>query len=242
MTKWNVTAAYRSDRGHVRSNNEDAVAADVQAGIFIVCDGMGGAAAGEIASRRTADGVFDVVQRNPGTSLAAAIAEANESLFLVAGGANYLRGMGTTIVALKLTGDVAELANVGDSRCYRLREGVLEQMTQDHSFVAEQMRRGLMTEQEAATSPMKSVITRAVGTCESVDVDTVRWQIKNGDVYLLATDGLTRELTDHAIAEVLRVIQEPEAACDVLVAAANRAGGRDNVTCVVVRIATGDSI
>jgi serine/threonine protein phosphatase PrpC len=242
MTEWNVTAAYRSDRGHVRSNNEDAVAADVQAGLFIVCDGMGGAAAGEIASRKTADGVFDAVLRNPGTSLAAAIALANESLFLVAGAANYLRGMGTTIVALKLTGDVAELANVGDSRCYRLREGVLEQMTQDHSFVAEQMRRGLMTEQEAATSPMKSVITRAVGTCESVDVDTVRWQIKDGDIYLLSTDGLTRELTDRAIAEVLRDVQEPEAACDVLVAAANRAGGRDNVTCVVVRIASGDSI
>jgi serine/threonine protein phosphatase PrpC len=242
MTEWNVTAAYRSDRGHVRGNNEDAVAADVQAGVFIVCDGMGGAAAGEIASRRTADGVFDAVQKNHGTSLAAAIASANESLFLVAGGTSYLHGMGTTIVALKLTGDAAELANVGDSRCYRLRGGILEQMTQDHSFVAEQMRRGLMTEQEAATSPMKSVITRAVGTCESVDVDTVHWQIKNGDIYLLASDGLTRELSDRAIAEVLREVQEPDAACDVLVAAANRAGGRDNVTCVVVRIASGDSI
>src|SRR5258708_34967581 len=102
MTKGNVTAAYRSDRGHVRSNNEDAVAADVQAGIFIVCGGVGGAAAGEIASRRTADGVFDVGQRNPGASLAAAIAEANERLVLVGGGGNYLRGIGTTIVALQL--------------------------------------------------------------------------------------------------------------------------------------------
>jgi protein phosphatase len=242
MTNWNVTAAYRSDRGHVRSNNEDAVAADVHAGVFIVCDGMGGAAAGEIASRKTAEGVFDALQRNPSTSLAAAIASANESLFLAAGGASYLRGMGTTIVALKLTGDVAELANVGDSRCYRLREGVLEQMTQDHSFVAEQMRRGLMTEQEAATSPMKSVITRAVGTCESVDVDMIHWQIKDGDIYLLASDGLTRELTDLAIAEVLGDVQEPEAACDVLVTAANSAGGHDNVTCIVVHIASGDSI
>src|ERR1700731_3142492 len=145
MTNWSVTAAYRSDRGYVRSNNEDAVAADVRAGIFIVCDGMGGAAAGEIASHKTAEAVFNALQENPSTSLAAAIASANESLFLVAGCTSYLRGMGTTIVALKLTGDVADLANVGDSRCYRLREGVLEQMTQDHSFVAEQMRGGLTT-------------------------------------------------------------------------------------------------
>jgi protein phosphatase len=242
MKTWIAKSAACSDRGRSRSNNEDAIAIDPVAGIFIVCDGMGGAAAGEIASRNVADNVLKALQQNPALSLLAAISAANKELFVAANEQNDRWGMGTTIVALRFKNDTAVVANVGDSRCYRLREDMFDQMTRDHSFVADQIRRGLMTREEAATSPMKNVITRAVGTSEQVEIDTVTWHIEDGDVYLLTTDGLTRELSDLEIGEIVGAHVDPEAACNALIAAANEVGGRDNISCVVVRIASRDPI
>lgn len=234
--------AHGSDRGQVRANNEDAFAIDVDAGVFIVCDGMGGAASGEIASRMTADGVLGAVREDPSIALATAIASANQKLFVAAREEIENHGMGTTIVALKLAGNTAAVANVGDSRCYRLRDSVLEQMTQDHSFVGEQVRRGLMSASEAALSSMKNVITRAVGTSEQLEVDAAEWEIRSDDLYLLASDGLTREVSDQGIAEILREHENLQAACGRLLNAANDAGGRDNATCILIRIASEESL
>jgi protein phosphatase len=246
MKSWTGTAAARSDRGRVRRNNEDAVALDLDAGLFVVCDGMGGVAGGEIASRRVADEVLAsyraiLLSRNGVLhALEAGIQRANVDLFRLSDDDASLRGMGTTVVALALSAEVASLAHVGDSRCYRLRSGILEQLTHDHSFVAEQVARGTMTAREAIDSPMRNVITRAVGTTLQVEAELREWPIQPGDIYLLATDGLNREVDDRGILQILHENPEPGAACDALVAAANESGGRDNVTCIVVRIANSD--
>lgn len=235
MTAWSLAAAARSDRGRVRNNNEDAFAMDVDAGIFIVCDGMGGAAAGEVASRRTADSVLAALRNKPPVNLSDAIKAANADVFAAAKLERDHGGMGTTLVALSFAGETVRVAHVGDSRCYRLRDSRFEQMTNDHSFVAEQVRRGLMTQVEAASSPMRNVITHAIGTNEHVEADLIEWPVADDDICLLASDGLTREVSDDDIAGILRAMRDPEDACKVLVAAANEAGGRDNVSCIVVR-------
>lgn len=235
MTVWNIAAAACSDRGRVRKNNEDAVAMDSDAGIFIVCDGMGGAAAGEVASRRTADSVLAALTSNRSANLSDAIQAANADLYAAARLERDHGGMGTTIVVLSFAGETTWVAHVGDSRCYRLRGNRFEQMTNDHSFVAEQVRSGLMTQAEAASSPMRNVITHAIGTNEHVEADLIEWPVADDDVCLLASDGLTREVSDDDIAGILRGMRDPEDACEALVAAANEAGGRDNVSCIVVR-------
>ena len=233
---WQITSAMRTDVGRIRSNNEDTVAADPDKGIFIVCDGMGGAAAGEVASRRAAEDSLAALQSDP-LNLERAIQLANSNVLSIARQNPGRSGMGTTLVALVISGDQARVGHVGDSRCYRLRAGVLEQITEDHSFVAEQVRRGLLTADEAARSSMRNVITRAVGTSEHVQVDTVEWPIVEGDIYLLATDGLTREVPDPEIANVLSTSGDPARSCEMLISAANSAGGRDNISCIVVRVA-----
>lgn len=234
--------AHGSDCGQVRANNEDAFAIDVDAGVFIVCDGMGGAASGEIASRMTADGVLSAVREDPSIALATAIASANQKLFVAAREEIENHGMGTTIVALKLGSNTAAVANVGDSRCYRFRDNVLKQMTEDHSFVGEQVRRGLMSAAEAACSSMKNVITRAVGTSEQLDIDAAEWEIRSNDIYLLASDGVTREISDQRIAEILREHRDPDAASEMLLKAANDAGGHDNATCILICITRAEPV
>jgi PPM family protein phosphatase len=238
-------SAARTSVGRVRSSNEDAFGLSPEHGIYVVCDGMGGAAGGEIASRMAADLIVDRMSDEAGgeparEQLHAAIAEANRVVLERSEREPGLYGMGTTLVALLLDGGVGEgralVAHAGDSRCYLLRAGKLERVTRDHSLVDEQIQLGAMTEEEAERSPFRSVITRAVGTQKSVTEDVLEMEVAGGDVFLLCTDGLTREVDEAEIARILGAGNDLERAAQTLVDAANEAGGRDNVTAVVVGI------
>jgi len=261
-----ITFAMLSDPGRVRRRNEDACAGDAEHGVFVVCDGVGGAAGGEIASRLAADSFLGhlVEMKQAGISAEVAIHNgieyANRMVHRQSSQA-ALRGMATTLVALYFepsvkpsNGDAgrsggAWLANVGDSRCYRLREGRLDQLTLDHSVVEEQVRAGEMTREQAERSPIRNVITRAVGSDSKVVPDVQRIEVWPGDLYLLSSDGLMRELEDAQIGEILRGVEPPAAAYDdppsnawlagaveTLVHSANRNGGGDNITCVLVHL------
>lgn len=232
------TAAGMTDRGRMRSANEDFFVMRPEAGAFVVCDGMGGAAAGETASHLAAEtAAAALAGAEPGSAaIREAVRQANSAVYERARQDPRLDGMGTTLVALSLTGKTAWVGHVGDSRCYRWRAGTLERLTQDHSLVEEQMRIGRMTREEARRSPMQNVITRAVGTRAEVVADIQEVELQRDDLFLIASDGLTRELSDAAITEILETAaSDLHVVCAALVAAANAAGGRDNITCVMVR-------
>ncbi len=232
-----------SDTGRVRDHNEDAFAADPSLGLYVVCDGMGGAAGGEIASRLAADTFLvearnatqDIVRRH---RLREAALAANAAVFAEAARHPPLRGMGTTLVAVSVDRPAAQCwtVNVGDSRCYRLREGVLEQLTVDHSYLDEQVLSGRLTLEEAARSPLRSVITRAVGTEAHVEPDVAVHAIGAGDLLLLCSDGLTCEIDDGVIAHILKGSGSLPELAQHLVDAANHSGGRDNISVVLVRV------
>jgi protein phosphatase len=233
-----LTAAGITNRGRMRRANEDYFVMRPEAGAFIVCDGMGGAAAGETASHLAADtAAAALAKARPGSAaIREAVRLANSAVYERARQDRRLEGMGTTLVALSLAGNTAWVGHVGDSRCYRWRAGTLQRLTQDHSLVEEQIRIGRMTREQARRSPMQNVITRAVGTRAEVVADVQEFKLQRDDLFLIASDGLTRELTDTAIAAILETAaSDLQAACAALVAAANDAGGRDNITCVLVR-------
>jgi protein phosphatase len=203
---------------------------------------MGGAAAGEIASSLAVDEVLRLTEgAGHGVECAAlmerAIAAANEAIYTRSQRNQRLSGMGTTMVALAVRDAHAWVMNIGDSRCYLFRNGKLEQITADHSLVEEQVRSGRMTQAEAQRSPLKNVITRALGTQSQVTPDVFALETEPGDLFLLCTDGLTRELTDAAIEDILRKGISLTERCASLVEAANRVGGHDNVTCLLVSAA-----
>ncbi len=228
-----------TDCGRVRRANEDCFVTHPEAGVFVVCDGMGGAAAGETASHLAAETAAAVMRDAPQGSDAMrdAVRQANAAVYERARQDHRLEGMGTTLVALVVGSGTAWVAHVGDSRCYRWRNGQLERLTHDHSLVEEQIRIGRMTREQARRSPMQNVITRAVGTRDQVVADIQEIQPQPGDVYLLASDGLTRDLPDQALAAAIAASgSDLCAAGTALVSAANAAGGRDNITCVLVRI------
>jgi serine/threonine protein phosphatase PrpC len=262
-----------SHPGIVRKGNEDACAASPKAGAFVVCDGMGGAAAGEVASHLAAETFLHLLtepvagkikgelpdspsapaQLTPEGRLTAAIEAANHAVFQKAQENPELAGMGTTLVALLHTAASASrtapgetsaaslwLAHVGDSRCYLYRNRQLSQLTADHSLVEEQVRAGHITADEAANSPMRNYITRAVGSQAGVEIEIQSLQTQPGDLYLLASDGLNRELSDADIAVVLADVPSPPtqpylaAACQALINAANNNGGHDNITVLLL--------
>jgi PPM family protein phosphatase len=236
------TAVAASDRGRKRPSNEDAYGFSIEAGVYVVCDGMGGAAAGEVASTIAVDEVLRLLTHRgeeKGMQLPEAaenaICEANEAIFSRAQRNHRLSGMGTTLVALATQDRRVWVLNIGDSRCYRLRQGVLEQLSRDHSLVDEQVRLGRMTAREALHSPLKNVITRALGTQSQVTPDVFEFEAENGDVFLLCSDGLTRELPDRVIQELLSSDLSLEDQAGRLVEAAKKAGGHDNITCLLVR-------
>jgi len=238
---WLPEAAACSSTGRVRSSNEDAFGYRADHGIFVVCDGMGGAAGGEVASRMTVQAILErmaagVPAAEARATLLESIAEANRAVLERADRDPGLYGMGTTLVALYLSPGCALIAHAGDSRCYLVRDGQLERRTHDHSLVDEQMRMGTMTREEAERSPFRSVITRAVGTQKMVCEDVQEVETKRGDVFLLCTDGLTREVSEEQIAEILQAEPGLDAAARRLIEAANEAGGHDNVTSVLVRV------
>jgi PPM family protein phosphatase len=234
-------AAGASDQGRTRKANEDAYGLNVNDpdGVcnFVVCDGMGGAAAGEVASRMAVDAMLQAMRKTPLTleTLQQAVDEANHNVHRSAEQDPARAGMGTTLVAMATRENRAWVAHVGDSRCYRFRDDRLESLTRDHSLVDEQVRLGQLTPAQAEVSPMRNVITRAVGTQDEVDADVTEFMVAAGDLYLLASDGLMREVADEQIADILRRAGDLKKTCADLICAANDAGGRDNITCVLVR-------
>lgn len=245
--------AVRSDAGRVRENNEDSACLAPELSLFVLSDGMGGQASGEVASRLATETIVAQCRNGHGVSavsqagecmegagdrsnrLADAIHAANLAVHQAARRSKELQGMGATVVAVWVTGERFTVAHVGDSRAYRLRAGRFQQLTEDHSFVAEQVRRGAMTEQEAGSSKLQNVLTRALGVDESVPVDVDEQLLVEGDTILLCSDGLTRELSDAQIAAILGEADDAQQAADKLVELANQAGGEDNITAVVVR-------
>lgn len=239
-TQEKLKAAALTDVGNVRTHNEDSYGLSIDDGVFVVCDGMGGAAGGEIASKIAVSAVKEVLcagaPNDPERLLRAAVASANERVFSRSEQDQSLHGMGTTLVALLVHSGRAWLAHVGDSRCYRFRGGVLERLTEDHSFVDEQVRLGQMTPAEAAVSPFRNIITRAVGTRDAVEPDITGLAIEPGDMYLLCSDGLTKEVPDGRLAEILGGDGNPERLCGQLVDEAKASGGHDNITVIVVGV------
>jgi protein phosphatase len=241
----NYTAAAISDRGRKRPSNEDAFGFSVEHGVYVVCDGMGGAAAGEIASSLAVDEVMRLLSARTEAVPLPVVAEqalyaANEAIFSRSQRNNKLSGMGTTLVGLVVEERQVWVLNIGDSRCYRLRNHRLEQLTLDHSLVEEQVRMGRMTHSEALRSPLRNVITRALGTQSQVTPDILEIEAEPGDLFMLSSDGLTRELSDAEIESLLGVdgAGEPSLSvlCSRLVEAAKKAGGHDNITCLLVRV------
>jgi len=226
----------KSDTGRARRANEDNFFA--RAPLFVVADGMGGAQAGEVASRLAAE-TFSVGLPEGGTSeerLVARVLEANARIHKLSTEDRERAGMGTTLTAAYLDGEELAVAHVGDSRAYLWRDGELTRLTRDHSLVDELVRRGKLTEEEAAEHPQRSIITRALGPEPDVEVDTRTYRAQAGDVLLLCSDGLTSMISEQLIAGILRGAEGLEAAGRELVDAANAAGGRDNITVVLFRL------
>jgi protein phosphatase len=233
-------AAAVTDRGRKRPSNEDAFGFSVEHGVYVVCDGMGGAAAGEIASSLAVDEMMRLLtSRDASRALIddaeEAVASANAAIFSRAQHSHNLSGMGTTLVTLLVGDQSGWMINVGDSRGYRMRNSRLEQITLDHSLVEEQVRLGRMDRLEAQRSPFKNVITRALGTQMRVTPDVFELENEPGDLFMLCSDGLTRELDDSTIEWILKLDLPLQDLCARLVEAANDAGGHDNITCLLVR-------
>jgi serine/threonine protein phosphatase PrpC len=227
-----------TDAGRKRRRNEDAFVHEPP--LFAVADGMGGAQAGEVASRLAAAAFREFHEADefaPEERVAAIIQEANKRIYERARSDAEASGMGTTITAALLVGDSVAIGHVGDSRAYRLRQGRLEQLTEDHSLVADLVRSGRLTPEEADTHPQRSVITRALGTDVDVDVDTFTVAAEPGDLFLLCSDGLTTMVDDDEITATIDRSGTLEDAARALLKAANRAGGEDNVTVVLFELA-----
>lgn len=225
--------AEASHEGRVRDHNEDRALAGPD--VIAVADGMGGASAGEVAADMAVERVASLGAPVTGTELADAIERANAEIFAAAGADPAKAGMGTTITAGAIEDGTLEVAHVGDSRAYLWRDGDLEQVTNDHSVVAELVRRGTLTPEEASRHPHRNVITRALGAEEQVEVDRMSLDLRPGDVVLLCSDGLTGHLSDDQIVTVLREGGSLRAIADRLVRRTNQAGGTDNVTVVLAR-------
>src|SRR4051794_27066296 len=229
-----------TDVGRQRQGNEDNYLE--QSPLFAVADGMGGARAGEVASKVAVEklgesGPFD---GSPEQQLAEVTKQANRQIYEMAQSDSALAGMGTTLTAALVTGREVVIGHVGDSRVYRFRDGELERLTQDHSLVEEFVRQGKLTPEEAENHPQRSIITRALGPEPDVDVETYTHAGRDGDVYLLCSDGLTGMVPEPRIAEILRESPSLDQAAHKLIDAANENGGKDNITAVLFRLAGSD--
>ena len=230
-----MSATLRTDVGLIRKQNEDAAWYDEKKAVYAVADGMGGHLAGEVASSMAIDAVRDMAQRErtPGISaLKDMVRTAHEAIAAHAQAHSECAGMGTTLSVLWRGGNYVYIAHVGDSRIYRLREGNLERITQDHSLVEELVRARIITPEQARTHPRRNVITRALGTQGENEPDLLVTDIQKGDLFLLCSDGLTSMVEDKAIENTL-CENSLERAADSLIEQALAAGGRDNVTVVL---------
>jgi serine/threonine protein phosphatase PrpC len=247
-----VRAASRTDIGRKRAANQDAFLVDEELGLFVVADGMGGHAAGEVASREAVEVIHNMVLGRRATfntlalplnvTNASAICRLMESAvqnstYLVYSMAEFDRtktGMGTTISACLLVGDDLIMAQVGDSRVYRVRADSVDQLTEDHTLVAWQVKQGIISPEEARTSPQRNVITRAVGSRDYVQVDTSVVRVETGDKYLLCSDGLHGYLKKQDMVRIMAL--DIEEAATQFIALANERGGKDNITAIVLEI------
>ncbi|MGO9640227.1 MAG: Stp1/IreP family PP2C-type Ser/Thr phosphatase [Candidatus Acidiferrales bacterium] len=250
-----IISGARTDVGRVRKNNEDNFRTDPDLHLYVLSDGMGGEASGEVASALAVETVIEhcrkaaedkdlplVGERKPELSdtanrLASALRFANQKIFEKAASNAEQKGMGATIVSAWLNDRRLSLAHVGDSRAYLLRAGSFDQLTGDHSLVADLVRSGIMTPQQAEVSEQQSILTRALGTKQNVEVDADEQVLIEGDTVLLCSDGLTRMVTDPEIASTLETTPDPQKAADRLVDLAVENGGQDNVTVIVVHLA-----
>ena len=247
-----VHAAGRTDVGLVRQNNEDSYYMDESIGLYVVADGMGGHASGEVASRMTVDimrdyfkgmdkgkpvqiGPYDRELSDVTNCLASSIRLANMAVYEAGKGNPELRGMGTTVAAVQIDGRRLSIAHVGDSRVYLIRARNIEQLTDDHSIVYEQMQRDLITREQAAKSELRNILTRALGTTDDVEVELAEMTLVPDDILLLCSDGLTGMVDDDELLSVATAITDPVMACKRLIAMANANGGKDNITVVIAR-------
>src|SRR5262249_54628177 len=253
-----VEVAGKTDPGRVRANNEDNFGYDSRYGIFVVCDGMGGQPAGEAASKTGVDNLLAYFRRNaergpyhgngqppaeaPGNlspaarSLDRAIHLANHKIYEAGQQESGRSGMGSTIVAALIRGHALTIGNVGDSRIYLIRQGEIQQLTEDHSLVMEQVRQGYITREQAQQSEMQNVILRALGSEEELKVDVEDLVAMPGDLILMTSDGLTRYLNDHEILKIITTSSSLEEMSSGLIQAANQRGGEDNITCLLLKI------
>jgi len=238
-----ITCAGRTDVGIIRSGNEDNFLMVPDKGIFIVADGMGGHAAGEVASEMAVRVIAREIGSLQGLSdeqvaerMRLSIRAANGAIFERTLTEHDKRGMGTTVTGLTLFSNRFLIGQVGDSRAYLLRDGKLTQVTKDHSYVQEQVDAGYLTPEQARTHPYSNVITRCVGANADVMPDVYVGSVRPGDLFLLASDGLTGMLEDPQLAEIMKSAREPQEQVDALIDDANRHGGLDNITAIMVRI------
>jgi serine/threonine protein phosphatase PrpC len=227
---------WKTDTGRQRRDNEDNAFA--RAPVFVVADGMGGAQAGEVASRIAVE-VFQQAlpeSGSPEERLASGVRAANRKIYDLSRVEHERAGMGTTLTAAYLDDAQLAIAHVGDSRAYLFRDGSLTRLTQDHSLVEELVRRGKLTEAQAAEHPQRSIITRALGPEPEVEVDTWSYPVRAGDVLLLCSDGLTSMIGEDVVSEVLDSASTLNGAAERLIGEANDAGGRDNITVVLFRL------
>ena len=230
-----ILSAFRTDVGKVRANNQDAPIVSEKLRLYGVADGMGGHKGGEVASTSARDDLLRELEgKTPSVAaLSGAIEEVNRQIYHQQEHDDALTGMGTTLSVLWMSDNFVYIGHVGDSRVYLLRDGEFKQMTLDHSLVEQLVREGVVTEEEAQNHPMRNIITRAIGTDESVEVDVVVEERRKGDLWLACSDGLHGLVDDRQMRDALRQYA-PEKAADVLLKAALDAGGRDNVTLVIV--------
>ncbi len=249
MLKLNI--AGQTDKGLIRPNNEDNYFLDQELGVLAVADGMGGHASGEVASGIAVDilrdyfrqvgegaspllspGYYDESYSSATSHLWSAFQMANKAIFDAAKGDPHLRGMGTTMAAIWIQGNKLSIANVGDSRVYLVRAGEIEQLTDDHTLVYEQVKRDLLSKEEAEQSTIRHVLTRAIGIAPFVDVDLDEMTLTNGDVLILCSDGLSGMIPDTDILVTATSLDDPSAACRSLIERANQNGGKDNITVI----------
>lgn len=241
--------AGRSDVGMIRSGNEDnyQISATSQHGLFVVADGMGGHAAGEVASEmavqtvdRELQGVRDLDDTNSGGKLAEAVKKANRTIHDRTITEVDKQGMGTTVSVLLMTVTKYLIGQVGDSRVYLLRDGALQQLTKDHSYVQEQVDAGFLTPEQARYHPYSNVITRCVGASPEVEPDVYSGEARIGDLFLVASDGLTGMVDDRRLQMLLMSRAEPDRKVHALIAEANGRGGLDNITAIIVQVLPDD--
>ncbi len=243
----------RTDTGRKRKGNEDSFIINDEEGLFVVADGMGGHAAGEVASRLAVESIeefvrmtgsdreitwpFEIDDSMPldANRLKIALRLANRKVIKFPEERHEYQGMATTVVSMLFSDSTIYIGHVGDSRAYRVRDGHITQLTNDHSWVNEQVVSGVLTSNQARNHPLRNVVTRAVGSRWDLQVDLLTEDAKDGDLYLLCSDGLSTMLDDDEILQILKAASTAEAACERLIERANEAGGEDNITAIVIR-------